>query len=66
MMDNLGLGTLAGLTLGLLISLYAVTTGSAFFLAQSCSFTNQNIFRAINILYGTVIFLSMVLVSATD
>ena len=66
MMDHLGLENMAGPTLGLLISLYAITTGSAFFLIQSWSLNNtvrtNNIFHAINISFGSLMFLSMILV----
>ena len=56
---------LAGPTLGLLISLYAITTGSTFFLlrSRSSSSSSRNVFRAINIFYGGSMFLSMLLVS---
>ena len=58
---------MAGPTLGILISLYAITTGSAFFLIQSLSLNTtlvtQNIFRGINILFGGLMLVSMVLVS---
>ena len=61
-MDQLGTESLAGPTLGLLISLYAVTTGSTFFLLQGSS-SSRNFFRAINIFYGGSMFLTMLLVS---
>ena len=68
-MNQLGTESLAGPTLGLLISLYAVTTGSTFFLLQSSSsspswLSSRNIFPAINICYGASMVLAMLLVSA--
>ena len=61
MMEHMGPENLAGPTLGLLISLYAVTTGSTFFLLRQ----HRNIFRGINIFYGATMLLSMVLVSTS-
>ena len=67
-MNRLGTESLAGPTLGLLISLYAVTTGSTFFLLQSSRslscMSSRNIFPAINICYGASMVLAMLLVSA--
>ena len=63
-MNQLDPENLAGPTLGLLISLYAITTGSTFFLLQSSSSSSRNVFRAINIFYGGSMFLSMLLVSS--
>ena len=64
-MNQLEPVNLAGPTLGLLISLYAITTGSTFFLLRSSSSTSnsRNVFRAINIFYGGSMFLTMLLVS---
>ena len=61
-MEHMEPEQLAGPTLGLLISLYAVTTGSTFFLLRE----HRNIFRGINIFYGASMFLSMVVVSKPD
>ena len=68
-MNQLEPENLAGPTLGLLISLYAITTGSTFFLLQSTCrshswMSSRNVFRAINILYGGSMFLSMLVVSS--
>ena len=59
---------LSGPALGLLISLYAITTGSTFFLLQRSSsrqswLSSRNVFRGINILYGASMFLTMLGVS---
>ena len=70
LMDQLHADNVAGPTLGFLISVYAVTSGSAFFAVQTSSVqnraartrvvSNKIIFCGINILFGSSMILCMV------
>ena len=70
LMDQLHADNVAAPTLGFLISVYAVTSGSAFFAVQTSSvqnraartrvISNKIIFCGINILFGSSMILCMV------
>ena len=70
-MDKLHPDNIAGPTLGLIISVYAVTSGSAYFASKTSaslqsswsrngSFTNKHLFSGINLFFGVCMILCMV------